>query len=365
MSRVLLVEDDATCRLLLERELREAGHVVQAARDALEAESLARAFVPQVIVADVRLPCGADGVDLCRRLREELPDAEVILVTAFGSIQTAIDGVRLGAFDFFLKPFDDLDQLRRSVAKAAERVERRRAEIEVARHASTLAERRQALLDELPLAIVLVDESGRVHGHNRAAQPILAAADGLRIADDGRLCCLRHQECEMLVGAMAACCSGSARRVASLRVSRGQGRPDLRVLVLPVAVQTEVGQKPSARMAAVVASVPDARSTLADGALLARLYGLTPAEGAILARLVDGASVREACREMGVSLATGRTHLSRVLSKTGTHRQSELLALVLSGPALLASGVAGTPRPAPARGAVSRCAIEDPRTSSS
>jgi DNA-binding NtrC family response regulator len=106
--------------------LRRAGHEVTTAETAEQALALARgaehAF--DLVLADVNLP-GIDGIELCRRLRADRPDAVVILITGFPSIENAVRGMKEGARDYVTKPFAP-DELRLVVARALEERELRR-----------------------------------------------------------------------------------------------------------------------------------------------------------------------------------------------------------------------------------------------
>jgi len=117
-TRVLLVEDDAAMGTLISRNLLrrdfEAVHVSNAA-DALNAVQ-AQHFT--VVVSDVRLG-GMTGLELCERLVALRPDVPVILITAFGDLDTAIAALRAGAHDFLPKPFE-IDELAMRISHAAE-----------------------------------------------------------------------------------------------------------------------------------------------------------------------------------------------------------------------------------------------------
>ena len=123
---VLVVDDEASIRLLLERELGDRGMAVETA-DGYEAAigHLERKPV-NIVLSDIRL-AGRDGLDLTRWVRRRVPDAEVILMTGYASVQTAVEGLRLGAFDYLLKPFGDLEVVAATVRRA---IERRRLERE-------------------------------------------------------------------------------------------------------------------------------------------------------------------------------------------------------------------------------------------
>ena len=102
---ILVVEDDAAMRDLLTEELGDAGYTVQAASGASIGLELARAGKFDLIITDLRMP-EMDGFDLIRGVCA-LPEApHVVMITAFGSIETAIRAVKLGAYDYITKPFE-------------------------------------------------------------------------------------------------------------------------------------------------------------------------------------------------------------------------------------------------------------------
>ena len=108
-GRVLLVEDDAAHRETLARHLNRCGHLVTAVADAESALSRFADALPDLVLTDVRMP-GLSGLDLLERLRADADTPPVIVMTAFGDMQGAIDAMRAGAYDYLPKPLD-LDQL--------------------------------------------------------------------------------------------------------------------------------------------------------------------------------------------------------------------------------------------------------------
>jgi two-component system, NtrC family, response regulator AtoC len=146
-TRVLLVEDDAAMGALVSKNLHkrrfEATHVSSAAQalDAVEAEDY------QVVVSDVRLG-GMTGLELCERLCARRPDVPVILITAFGDLDTAIAALRAGAHDFLPKPFE-MDELAMRVSHAAE-LGFLRAEVKRLREGSAPLARPADMLGESP-----------------------------------------------------------------------------------------------------------------------------------------------------------------------------------------------------------------------
>ena len=117
-GQVMVVEDDPVALGLLAEVLQGAGHEVTTAASAEAALEAAATAQPQVVVTDVRMG-GVDGVELVRRLRAGDPRVQVIVVTAFGSLTTAVDAIRAGAFDYLSKPFG-MDEMRDAVKRGLE-----------------------------------------------------------------------------------------------------------------------------------------------------------------------------------------------------------------------------------------------------
>ena len=103
-TRILIVDDERIKRSILEDELQAAGYVAAAAANPLEAEALLAAESFDVILTDLRMP-GQDGLSFLRDLKKERPDQAVIVMTAYGTVETAVTAMKLGAFDYLQKPF--------------------------------------------------------------------------------------------------------------------------------------------------------------------------------------------------------------------------------------------------------------------
>ena len=101
---ILLVEDTASLSMLYKAVLTRAGHGVVCAYSLAEARVRYEDGAPRVVLLDLQLPDG-DGLELLGRLRRESPDTRVIVITANGSINRAVQAMRAGAFDFLVKPF--------------------------------------------------------------------------------------------------------------------------------------------------------------------------------------------------------------------------------------------------------------------
>ncbi len=105
--RILVVDDEAPMRESLKDWLTEDGYEVGLASGGEQAIAMARERDWDVILLDLKMP-GMDGLETLRRLKGEDPgtDAQVIIMTAYGTIDTAVQAMKEGAFDYLLKPFD-------------------------------------------------------------------------------------------------------------------------------------------------------------------------------------------------------------------------------------------------------------------
>jgi len=102
---LLIVDDDEVFRSRLVLALRGRGYEVREARDAEDALEMARAETPERALVDLRIP-GASGLDLVKSLKALDPATQIVVLTGYGSIATAIEAVRLGAHDYLTKPVD-------------------------------------------------------------------------------------------------------------------------------------------------------------------------------------------------------------------------------------------------------------------
>ncbi len=116
MSRVLVIDDEASICWAFREFLGDLGHQVSTAATAEEGFRLARQDMPDAVVLDIRLP-GIDGLTAIGQLRELVHPAPIIVITAFGNLETAVRAMEGGAFDYLVKPFD-LDQAAAAISRA-------------------------------------------------------------------------------------------------------------------------------------------------------------------------------------------------------------------------------------------------------
>jgi len=105
MAKILIVDDDSQLRESFENLLREEGYEVFSAASGEDGCAALDKTVPDLVIMDVRLP-GISGLEAFQRIRKVQPKLPVIVMTAFGTTDTAIEATKLGAFDYILKPFD-------------------------------------------------------------------------------------------------------------------------------------------------------------------------------------------------------------------------------------------------------------------
>ena len=123
-GRILVVDDEPNARTALAEILKEEGYQVETAADGFKGLARAEEFGPDLVLTDLKMP-GMDGVELLRKLRHHAADVPVVLMTAFGAVETAVSAMREGAADYLTKPLNT-DELVLVIDRALERVRLRR-----------------------------------------------------------------------------------------------------------------------------------------------------------------------------------------------------------------------------------------------
>ena len=130
-GRMLVVDDEPGMRQLLDTAFTDKGFSVSTASNGDKAVELIRDEAFDVIITDLKMP-GRDGLAVLKAAKEKSVDSKVVLITAYGTIETAVEAMRLGAYDFIAKPFKlaeiELKVAKIVRAKGAERVESREPE---------------------------------------------------------------------------------------------------------------------------------------------------------------------------------------------------------------------------------------------
>ncbi|ACG75558.1 signal transduction histidine kinase, nitrogen specific, NtrB [Anaeromyxobacter sp. K] len=188
MATILIVDDEPVILDVFRRFLEGEGRTLLLAGSAREA--LARAAEPgdiDVALVDKNLGDGS-GLDVARQLKAAKPDVEVILVTGYASLDSAIQAVQIGAFDYVTKPVSDYDALNLKVENAVEKVRMKRSQRELVARLVESEALHRGVFETSSDAILLVDaESGRLEDANPAAERLYGrdrdALRDLRYAD--------------------------------------------------------------------------------------------------------------------------------------------------------------------------------------
>jgi DNA-binding NtrC family response regulator len=137
-DRILIVDDEANARTALAELLRDEGYAVETAADGFKALPKLEELAPDVVVTDLKMP-GLNGLELMQKLRERDPEAVVIVMTAFGAVDSAVQAMKQGAADYLTKPVN-VDEL--SLVLKRE-LERKRLRAEAGQLRERLSERRR------------------------------------------------------------------------------------------------------------------------------------------------------------------------------------------------------------------------------
>jgi DNA-binding NtrC family response regulator len=116
MAKVVIIDDESAILELMTKLVRSTGHSVTGCLTGTEGMAEIRAQKPELVIVDLRIG-DINGLDIVNTCREDFPDTAVIMVTGHGSIETAVEAMRLGAFDYLTKPFD-LGDLVKTVKQA-------------------------------------------------------------------------------------------------------------------------------------------------------------------------------------------------------------------------------------------------------
>jgi len=168
-DRVLVIDDEPVIHELV-REVMNGYDIVSAMSVADAQAYVARGEPFDVALVDKNLPDGS-GLDLVRWIRTARPDAEVVMITAYPSMDSALEAMGLGAMDYLLKPMRDINELRLRVGNACERARQRRTEASLLLALRDSEESYRELFEASPDAILVIDvETRRITAANSAAE---------------------------------------------------------------------------------------------------------------------------------------------------------------------------------------------------
>ena len=149
--RVLVVDDEETVRGLLQRTLEEAGYTVTTAANGEEALHEVSRQEPEAVLLDIKMP-GLSGMDVLTKITADWPDICVIMVTAVGNTQTAVEAMKLGAYDYITKPFkpnDVVQKTRDALNKRESLLQRKRLSLEIQQSLTEKSEQMREQFNDL------------------------------------------------------------------------------------------------------------------------------------------------------------------------------------------------------------------------
>ena len=117
-QHILIVDDDASLRRVIQVQLEHEGYAVSTAASGPEALQILGNTVQDLVITDLRMP-GMSGIELLRQIRADHPGVAVIIITAYGSREIAVEATKSGTYDYIMKPANP-DALRLIVSRALE-----------------------------------------------------------------------------------------------------------------------------------------------------------------------------------------------------------------------------------------------------
>jgi DNA-binding NtrC family response regulator len=176
-NRILIAEDEENILNLLERLLKKNGYVTYGAKNGKEALDIAKSKEIDIVITDIRMP-EMDGITLIKEIKKMDPCIEVIVMTAFASVDTAIEAVRIGARDYIRKPFD-IDEVINAIEKASIQVQNNEDnEIQLLHQEEIMVANSQSMKDLMHLILKVANSNATVNisGETGVGKELVAKA---------------------------------------------------------------------------------------------------------------------------------------------------------------------------------------------
>ncbi|MCM2562212.1 response regulator [Lutimaribacter sp. EGI FJ00015] len=313
---ILCCEDEPALRRDIADELREAGYRVREAANADEVFDALGECTPDLVLCDIMMP-GTDGYGVLAGFRKDFPHLQhvpLVFLSALATTDALIRGKRAGADDYLTKPinYDLLISTIEARLRQTHRVQQSSAPVErIGWH----------LFDQLSVGVLAFDANCSLVRVNPAAENLLSRS--------------AHPDTALgIPPGLAKPLRQMVRAALEKREETQAVRLDDEAAGMAVMFSCPAeGQRADPKQPAVFVYVTDPQyRTPLSGDALKSLFSLTPAETEVARRLAMGLRLNEIATDLGVSQTTVSFHLRNVFDKTGTNRQVELVALLLSLP---------------------------------
>jgi len=120
-NRILVVDDEESIRTVLTEVLTDDGFSVTQAANGAEAWAVLQDVPHPLVITDIKMP-GMTGLELLKKIKQAIPATEVIIITSYASLDTAITALRYGAYDYLFKPFEDIKLISAAATRAIDKV---------------------------------------------------------------------------------------------------------------------------------------------------------------------------------------------------------------------------------------------------
>ena len=327
LAAIVFVDDEPNILEGLKRMTRSLRHewnlkFYHSAQEMLEA---AEGRKIEVLVTDLAMP-GLTGMDLVRQVNETYPETRCIILTGSADLEKAAEIINtVDVFRFFTKPCE-ADLLIEGIRAASEQYKHNQH-----RQEPNADFAMDGVLDRLSIGVLLLQPGGEILFMNQSAVNILAEEDGLSVgrenilkAGNPELSKQIVEDCQMLIQDPAE----EGGQTFALSVPRPSLKNDLKLIF------TRYPVSPGHEDQVLLFLTDPEIQTLPSAEMLSRLFNLSPAEGRLARELASGKKVEEISEAMGITVSSVRTYLKRLMEKTGTSRQAELVRLLLSMPQL-------------------------------
>jgi len=260
-------------------------------------------------------------------LAVKLPETPIVVLTGDDE-EIGREAIRRGAQDFLVKGQLTTDGMSRSLLNAIQRHQGHRRDGDMA----PLLDSATAVLNRLPIGVILVTADSKILFFNGKARKYLEHSDGLVVGPD-RICRAtlpgeNRAFTKLLAETLAPTDEALTEGDFAISLTRMENDSPLNIMVAPI------GTGVAGKGAVLFVSDP-AEPVELSVETVCRLYGLTPAEGRLTLGLTNGFKLDDLAEQWSVSMHTVRSQLRQVFRKTDTSRQSELVKLILTGPAAL------------------------------